>query len=106
IGSHWRWPHCSLSAPSRARPKASYGVQMFLHSVSATDSRFKRIEFRTGLNILVASRTEGSEPGDSRNSTGKSSLIRVIRYLLGGDRSGALDRTETAEHSYRCALQF
>lgn len=79
---------------------------MFLHSVSATDPRFKGIQFQPGLNILVASRTEGSQPGDSRNSTGKSSLIRVIRFLLGGNRGGALERTETAEHIYRGVLQL
>ncbi|MEX2374538.1 MAG: ABC-three component system protein [Dehalococcoidia bacterium] len=57
---------------------------MFVRRISASDKRFKTVEFRDGLNILVADRTETSDQGDSRNSVGKTSLVKIFRYLLGG----------------------
>jgi uncharacterized protein YydD (DUF2326 family) len=59
---------------------------MFLHDVSASDERFKKLAFHDGLNILVADKTKESEQGDSRNSIGKSSFVRILRYLLGGSQ--------------------
>lgn len=56
---------------------------MFLHRVGASDERFRTLTFHEGLNILVADRTTTSDQGDSRNSIGKSSFVRVLRYLLG-----------------------
>ncbi|WP_228943340.1 ABC-three component system protein [Nocardioides sp. Leaf374] len=58
---------------------------MFLHRLSANDSRFKTIDFRPGLNLLVADRQQGSTTGDSRNGTGKTSLALLLRYMLGGN---------------------
>lgn len=56
---------------------------MFLHRLSAADERFRTLTFHEGLNILVADRTSTSNQGDSRNSIGKSSFVRVLGYLLG-----------------------
>lgn len=58
---------------------------MFLSSLGSSDSRFKSLEFTSGLNILVADRTESSAQGDSRNSVGKTSFIKIMRYVMGGD---------------------
>jgi len=58
---------------------------MFLRRLGANDNRFKSIEFRNGLNLLVADRTEASDQKDSRNGTGKSSMVRILRYILGGN---------------------
>lgn len=57
---------------------------MFLRRLEASDSRFKTIEFRDGLNLIVAHRGEESTPGASRNGTGKTSLALLLRYVLGG----------------------
>ena len=58
---------------------------MFLHRLSASDPRFKTINFQSGLNLVVADRQQDSTTGDSRNGTGKSSLTLLVRYMLGGN---------------------
>ncbi len=50
---------------------------------------FKRLRFRSGLNIVVAERSHSVSPeqeqGRTRNGAGKSSLIDIFRFILGGD---------------------
>ncbi|MGN2637436.1 ABC-three component system protein [Nocardia takedensis] len=58
---------------------------MFLGKLTCSDERFKTLTFRPGLNILVAERTEVSDQGESRNSSGKTSFVKILRYLVGGD---------------------
>jgi uncharacterized protein YydD (DUF2326 family) len=72
---------------------------MFLHRVFSTDTRFREIAFRDGMNILVADKTIESEQGDSRNGTGKTSLVRIIRFVTGG-KPYELDCKALAEHRF------
>lgn len=58
-----------------------------LRSLQSTDPRFKSIQFRRGLNLLVADVTETSSETDTRNGSGKSSLIELIHFLLGARSS-------------------
>lgn len=57
---------------------------MIRHVASSLPS-FRRVEFGEGLNILVAERRGDSSTTDSRNGTGKSSLLEIVHYVLGGD---------------------
>ncbi|TFD28275.1 ABC-three component system protein [Cryobacterium cryoconiti] len=77
---------------------------MFLAEVGSTDARFKTIKFHDGLNLLVAERTEDSRQGDSRNGTGKSSFIRILRYVLGGNLPDEFKSPELAGHSFSASL--
>lgn len=79
---------------------------MFISSLSSSDGRFKSVQFQDGLNILVADRTESSEQGDSRNSVGKTSFVKILRYLLGGDLPPDFKAPELAEHSFNVTLQL
>lgn len=54
-----------------------------LHRLSAEDNRFRTVTFRPGLNLLVARTTAASSDTDSRNGTGKSSLVELLHFLLG-----------------------
>ncbi|MFJ2650471.1 ABC-three component system protein [Streptomyces sp. NPDC087420] len=54
-----------------------------LRRLSANDPRFRRIDFSPGLNLLVADTTDVSGDKDSRNGTGKSSMVELLHFLLG-----------------------
>ncbi|MCL2423770.1 MAG: DUF2326 domain-containing protein [Micrococcales bacterium] len=75
---------------------------MFLRRLESSDERFKQLEFHDGLNLLVAERREEASQLESRNGTGKSLFVHLVRFLLGGDLSlslkgAGLDRTFAAE---------
>ncbi len=55
--------------------------------IYANDKRFKPIEFRKGLNIVLADRQKESDAKDSRNGVGKTTLIHIIHFCLGADLS-------------------
>lgn len=79
---------------------------MFLRSLTSSDSRFKTLHFREGLNILVADRTETSEQGDSRNSIGKTSFVKILRYVLGGELPSEFKAPELSEHTFTATLSL
>lgn len=79
---------------------------MFLSSLTSSDPRFKTLRFREGLNILVADRTETSEQGDSRNSIGKTSFVKVLKYVLGGDLASEFKVPELAEHTFTATISL
>jgi uncharacterized protein YydD (DUF2326 family) len=79
---------------------------VLLSSLGSSDSRFKSLEFTSGLNILVADRTESSAQGDSRNSVGKTSFIKILRYVMGGDLPPEFKTSELAGHSFYVRLSL
>ncbi len=54
-----------------------------IHGVSANKPSFHPVEFSTGLNVVLAERTDTSTQQDTRNGLGKSTLIDIIDYCLG-----------------------
>ncbi|APT93368.1 hypothetical protein CPHO_11260 [Corynebacterium phocae] len=79
---------------------------MFLHELGSSDSRFKRLRFHEGMNILLADKTTESTSGDSRNGAGKTSFVRIMRYLLGGRITDSLKAEALSEHSFWATLDF
>ena len=45
---------------------------------------FKEVEFHPGFNVVLADRTKESTSRDSRNGLGKTTLIEIIHFCLGG----------------------
>lgn len=79
---------------------------MFLHKIDSNDSRFKPLEFHDGMNLLLADKTEESETGDSRNGAGKTSFVRILRYLLGGNLDSNIKKNSNfASHSFRAFIE-
>ena len=79
---------------------------MFIINLSSNDERFKAVTFRDGLNLVVANRTDTSDQGDSRNGTGKSSLVRIIKYLLGSGPPPEFRTPVLQDHEFRARLNL
>jgi uncharacterized protein YydD (DUF2326 family) len=45
---------------------------------------FKNLEFHSGLNVLLADREITATDLQTRNRAGKSSLINIMHFLMGG----------------------
>ena len=58
----------------------------FLKRLGSNDPRFKNLAFHKGMNLVLAEKTHHSSDTDSRNGAGKTSIVRLLRYLLGGKR--------------------
>ena len=57
-----------------------------IHRIYSPDlDSFKELKFRQGLNIILAEKSYGASNKQTRNRAGKSSLIELIHFLLGGD---------------------
>lgn len=82
-----------------------------LYRLSADHRSFKTIEFRRGLNIVLADRqlpADGDEKAPqqrrTRNGAGKSSLIDLVHFLLAGGAEGALKSKELADWTFELSL--
>lgn len=77
---------------------------MFLHELGSSDSRFKVLKFHNGMNILLADKTDTSKSGDSRNGAGKTSFVRLFRYLLGSRLDDSLKSPEMSAFVFWATL--
>lgn len=57
---------------------------MKLLKLSSNRESFRQVTFKPGLNLVLADRTEKSSSTDSRNGVGKTTLLQIIDYCLGG----------------------
>jgi len=46
---------------------------------------FKGLEFKSGLNVLIAQKEAGASEKQTRNRAGKTSLIEIVHFLAGSD---------------------
>ena len=54
-----------------------------IHELTSSLPNFKTLEFGPGLNVVLADRTERSGKTDTRNGSGKSSILEIMHFLLG-----------------------
>ncbi len=71
-----------------------------LRKIFSDLSTFKEIDFRPGFNIILAERTEKSSAKGTRNSTGKSSLVELIHFVLGSRGGNSLPSCSALRQSY------
>lgn len=58
-----------------------------IHRIYSSLPKFKTLEFRPGLNVLLAEKTANGGSGLTRNRAGKSSVVETIHFLTGGSVS-------------------
>lgn len=73
-----------------------------LYKLYANKASFKPIEFKQGLNLIVAERTADSDAKNSCNAVGKTTLIEIIDFCLGSkfDKKSKLNAPELADWSF------
>ena len=59
-----------------------------IRSVSADRQSFREVKFSKGFNVVLAERTLKSTEKDTRNGLGKSSIVDIIHFCLGGKKIG------------------
>lgn len=81
---------------------------MKLVSLKANKDHFRSIEFRDGLNVVLAERTETSKDTDSRNGVGKTTLFQIIDFCLGGrvGRGDGLEKLQGSNWEFTLVLAF
>jgi len=65
-----------------------------IHSIRCDRPSFKSIIFKPGFNIILAERTKEATKKDSRNGLGKSTLIEIIHFCLGGKKGETLNKPQ------------
>lgn len=66
-----------------------------IRRIYANSAQFKGIEFRQGLNLLLADKSDGATDRQTRNRAGKTSLVELIHFLTGANcRPDSIFRTD------------
>ena len=79
-----------------------------LKKIQSSSDEFKTLQFRAGLNILLAEKGAASSITDSRNGAGKSSLIEILHFALGltSLTDSVLKHSALSEHSFSLLLDW
>ncbi len=77
-----------------------------IRSITANKESFKSITFEKGMNIILADRTKESTKKDSTNGLGKSTLIEIIHFCLGGLRGETLLKKRMEDWTFTIELEL
>ena len=79
-----------------------------IHQLNSTLESFKELNFRSGLNILLADKTIDSSDRQSRNSAGKTSVIELIHFLCGAraDTTSIFRSHSLSSYSFSLTMDF
>ena len=69
-----------------------------INSIYSSLSSFKKLEFSSGLNVLIAEKETNATDRQTRNRAGKTSLIEIVHFLMGADaKTDSLFRADALE---------
>jgi uncharacterized protein YydD (DUF2326 family) len=79
-----------------------------IYAVRANSPTFREIEFGRYTNVILADRTKQSTRLDSRNGLGKSTLLEIIHFCLGGsfDKKSALASERVRDWTFSLELDL
>lgn len=79
-----------------------------IHSLFSDLPTFKNLTFQPGLNVLLAQKIEGATEKQTRNRAGKSSLVEIIHFLLGGnsDKDHLMQLDALREYKFGASLDL
>ena len=63
---------------------------MIIREIRSNKKSFKPVRFNNGANIVLAERSKESAKKYTRNGLGKSTLLAILDYCLGGRKGGTL----------------
>ena len=67
---------------------------------------FKDAVFRDGLNVVLAERTIESTKRDSTNGLGKSALLEIINFCMGGKKGPTLSKGRVDDWEFELELEL
>lgn len=73
-----------------------------IRAVRANKPRFKTVHFKSGLNLIIADKASTSSKKETRNGTGKSSLLEIVHFCLGSniDSQSTLAKKELEQWTF------
>lgn len=77
-----------------------------IRSISANKPEFETIRFQSGFNVVLADRDPSATNQQSRNARGKTSLLLVLNYLLGGSLNADLKPLADDEWSFTLTIDL
>ena len=77
-----------------------------IHRIYSLLPSFKDIEFHSGLNLLLAQKTQGASDRQTRNRAGKTSLIEIVHFLTGADVKEKTPFSSEALKDYIFGMEF
>lgn len=54
-----------------------------IHEITSSLETFKTLTFTQGLNVVLADKSQGATDKQTRNSSGKTSIVSIIHFVLG-----------------------
>jgi uncharacterized protein YydD (DUF2326 family) len=77
-------------------------------AVRANNPTFRTVRFKPGLNVILAERTKESTRKDSRNGLGKTTVLEIVHFCLGGraTKGSGVVRDDLSEWAFSVDLQL
>lgn len=79
---------------------------MILHELTANNSTFRPVRFMEGLNVILAEKTASSSKNDTRNGVGKTTLVEILMFCLGGQATKGKGIVQDALQSWIFTLEM
>ena len=77
-----------------------------IRCVRANKATFHSVKFQPGFNVVLADKTDKSGRKDSRNGAGKSLLVEIIHFCLGGNAGTSLKKKVLHDWRFTLDLQI